>query len=106
MGLAGLASGPQSAPPHEEQAAPQDKPDLDNVNTFYAGTVAELTADQIKVSRTVLGKKESRSFAITPDTKVEGRLRVRVRVTVRYSSDEDRDTAVQIIVRPAQAKKK
>jgi hypothetical protein len=106
MGLAGLASGPQSAPQQETQPAPQDKPNPDEVNTFYAGTVAEWTPQLIRVSRTVLGKTESRRFVITPDTKIEGKLRVRVRVTVRYSSDEDVDTAVQIIVRPAQTKKK
>jgi hypothetical protein len=47
----------------------------------------------------VLGKPENRSFVVTAETKVEGRLRARVRVTVRYISDDDGDTATLIVVR-------
>jgi hypothetical protein len=53
----------------------------------------------------VLGKSsETRTFAITPATKVEGKLRVKLRVTVRFTKDEDVETAVHIIVRATQKK--
>jgi len=81
-------------------AAPK-KPDA-----FFAGSVAESTAETIVVSRVVSGKAEKRTFRITPDTKVEGKLRIKVRVTVQYTSDEDeRDVATLIVVRMSQPKK-
>ena len=77
-------------------------------DTFFAGTVAEIRDDAIVISRTVRGKMENRTFQITPDTKVEGRLRARVRVTARYVSDGDGDgdTATLIVVRAVQPAKK
>ncbi len=75
-------------------------------DTFFAGTVAEMRDDAIVISRTVGGKMEHRTFQVTPDTKVEGRLRARVRVTVRYVSDDNGDTATLIVVRAAQPAKK
>lgn len=74
---------------------------------FFSGTITTLTDDKIGVMRTVLGKSsETRAFAITKATKVEGKLRVKMRVTVRFTKDEDGegDTAVHIIVRPTQKK--
>jgi hypothetical protein len=83
----------------EHSAAAPKKADA-----FFAGTVVESTAEMITLTRTVLGKAEDRSFVVTPDTKIEGRLRARVRVTVRYISDENGDTATMIIVRSAKKK--
>jgi hypothetical protein len=80
-----------------QQEASEKKPD-----TFFAGNVTEFTPQKISVSRVVSGKKENRTFRMTPDTKVEGKLRTKVRVTVRYSSDDDGDTATLIIVRTNQ----
>jgi hypothetical protein len=97
-GIAGLVLLPLSA--DEPSAAAAKKADA-----FFAGTVVESTADEITVTRTVLGKPEKRSFVVTPETKVEGRLRIRVRVTVRYISDDGGDTATMIIVRSAAKKK-
>ena len=98
-GIAGLMLPPLSA--DEPSTAVAKKAD-----SFFAGTVVESTAEKITVTRTVLGKPENRSFVVTPETKVEGRLRGRVRVTVRYISDDDGDTATMIVVRSAAAKKK
>ena len=98
-GIAGLVLPPLSA--DEPSAAAAKKADA-----FFAGTVVESTAEKITVTRTVLGKPENRSFSVTEDTKVEGRLRIRVRVTVRYTSDDNGDTATMIVVRSAAAKKK
>jgi pyruvate kinase len=79
------------------------------VDRFFSGIVAEVTDDEIAISRIVRAKPEKHIFLLTPDTKIEGKLRVRVRVTVRYVSDDDGDTAKLIVVRaaqPATAKKK
>jgi hypothetical protein len=67
--------------------------------TFFAGTVTEWTAEKMTVGRTVRGKAESRTFSLTPETKVEGALAVKERVTVRYFTDDDGDTAILIVVR-------
>ena len=75
--------------------APNDK----TADTYFAGTVADYTAQKITVSRVVLGKTEKHAFRITAETKVEGRLRAKVRVTVRYITDDDGDTATLIVVR-------
>jgi hypothetical protein len=79
-------------------------------DTFFAGTVAQSTSETITVARTVRGKAESRTFNLTPQTKIEGKLVPRVRVTVRYVADDDGDTATLIVVRglpkPSKQKKK
>jgi hypothetical protein len=95
MILSGIAAAMQ------QDSAPPKKPDA-----FFAGSVAETTAEKIVVSRVVSGKTERRAFRITPDTKVEGKLRMKVRVTVRYTSDdEDQDVATLIVVRTSQFRK-
>jgi hypothetical protein len=68
----------------------------------------ESTEATLIVSRTVLGKKERHTFAMTSDTKVEGRLRAGSRVTVRYAPGDGGDSAILIVVRSggAPAKKK
>ena len=68
-------------------------------DTFFAGTVSQFSAETIIVGRTVRGKAESRTFSLTPHTKIEGKLAVKVRVTVRYITDDDGDTATLIVVR-------
>lgn len=68
-------------------------------DTFFAGTVSQFSAEKMVVGRTVRGKAESRTFSLTPQTKIEGRLALRVRVTVRYLTDDDGDTATLIVVR-------
>jgi hypothetical protein len=96
-GIAGLAVRPLSA--DEPSTAVAKKADA-----FFAGTVVEWSAEKIMVTRTVLGKPENRSFVMTADTKIEGRLRAKIRVTVRYTSDDDGDTATMIIVRSTKKK--
>jgi len=96
-GIAGLALRPLSADEPSPAAAKK-------ADALFAGTVVEWSAEKITVTRTVLGKPENRSFVMTADTKVEGRLRARVRVTVRYTSDDDGDTATMIIVRSTKKK--
>lgn len=83
-------------PPAPPAPAPQKKSDN------YAGTVVEFTPEKVVVAKT----KESRTFRITPDTKIEGKLKAKVRVTVRYTSEDDGFTATRIIVRTTTPKPK
>jgi hypothetical protein len=72
---------------------------------FFSGVVTTLAEDKITVFKTVLGKSsETHTFLITPETRVEGKLRVKVRVTVRYTREEEGDRALHIIVRSSQKK--
>lgn len=72
---------------------------------FFSGTITSLSTDKITVSRTVLGKNSSiRTFLVTPETRVEGKPKVKARVTVRFVSSEGGDLAVHIIVRSSQRK--
>ena len=82
-----------AAAQHDElPAAPPDQ--------FFSGTIVEITAESITVSRTVLGKNSgTRTFAITPETRIEGKPRAKARVTVRFVSEEENDRAIHIIVR-------
>jgi hypothetical protein len=81
----GLGSTLSDAPSHDQ---------------FFSGTVVELADDSIRVSRTVLGKESgTRTFAITSETRVEGKPKVNTRVTVRFVTADSTDRAVHIIVR-------
>jgi len=67
---------------------------------FVSGVITDLSPGRIVVNRAVIGKPpEDRTFLITADTKVEGVLKVGVRVTVGFTSSEEGDVAVRIIVR-------
>lgn len=88
-----LAIRAQEKPPAQ---TPQRKPDN------YAGTVVEFTLEKVVVAKT----KETRTFRITPDTKIEGKLKAKVRVTVRYTTDDGGYTATRIIVRTTTPKTK
>lgn len=78
----------------EEPRATQPK------DQFFAGYITAVSDTEITVSRTVLGKQSStRTFQITPDTKIEGQPKVKAKVTVQFVAGEDGDRAVHIIVR-------
>ncbi|MDZ4801763.1 MAG: hypothetical protein SGI92_26700 [Bryobacteraceae bacterium] len=93
-----------SASPVQQEEPP---PPTDSPYEFVSGVVSELPPGKIVVNRAVLGKPaENRTFLIGPDTKIEGRLRVKVRVTVGFRTGEDAEpTAVRIIVRQQAGKK-
>ena len=69
---------------------------------FFAGTIVELDATHIKIARTLVGHPtESRSFTITPATKMnKSVVRLRSRVTVRYRHLAESDIALEIQPRP------
>ncbi|MBM3776590.1 MAG: hypothetical protein FJW37_15725 [Acidobacteria bacterium] len=88
--LASLLPSAASAQPSQRQ--PEE---------FFSGTVTEFTESQITVHRTALGAEpKTRTFTITPETRLEGRPRVKDRVTVRF----EQDRAVHIIVRKQDAR--
>lgn len=104
--LIGLMAGAAVAPLLADETSSSKTAD-----TFFAGAVSQFSAETIVVGRTVRGKAESRTFSLTPQTKIEGKLAVKVRVTVRYITDDDGDTATLIVVRgsapaPKQPKQK
>jgi len=105
-----LAGSPQQGTPPKNPPQ-QDKP----VDTFFAGSLSECSAEKISVSRVVAGKTEKRTFLLTAQTKVEnaagakwdtGKLRVKQRVTVRYITGDDGEVATMIVVRTTQTKQK
>ncbi len=103
--LALITSGLVPGQQEERQASPQAVPE-ETVYEFFSGTIQQLPEGKLIVARAVLGKPaESRSFLITTDTKVEGKLKVKARVTVGFKSSDDGDVAVRIIVRTQQPKK-
>lgn len=67
---------------------------------FFSGVIVEVSEDRITVSRTVLGNESgTRTFIITPETRIEGKPVEKARVTVRFVTADDGDRAVHIIVR-------
>ena len=99
MFLAFANSNPVWSQDHAAAAQPQDQ--------FFAGIITALSATSITVTRTVLGKESTaRTFAITPETHVVGKPKLKSRVTVRFVSDETGDRAVRIIVRGSPQPKK
>jgi hypothetical protein len=84
------------------QQAPEQPP----AEQYFSGTVVSYDPEKVTVARTVLGKSSSsRYFAITGDTQIEGKIRVKVRVTVQYITKDEVDYAVHIIVRNQAPKK-
>jgi hypothetical protein len=82
----------------------QDSSQQKKEDTFFAGTVASFDPQKVVVARSVSAKTEQKTFRMTPETKVEGKLRAKVRVTVRYVTDEDGDIATLIVVRQTKQK--
>ncbi len=85
-----------------QQSTPQEK----KPDAFFSGTVTESTPERISVSRRISGRQEKRTFRVTPETRIEGKLQARVRVTVQYITAEDgSSTATRIVVHSAAPKK-
>ena len=83
-------------------SAQDETPKRDLAYQMFSGSVVEVSTDKLTVTRTLAGKPaEKRTFLMTAETKVEGRLRPKARVTVGYTSNDRGDVAVRIIVRPS-----
>jgi hypothetical protein len=93
----------QNPPTQQAQEPPIAERPADQ---YFSGTVVSYAGEKVTVARTVLGKNSvPRDFLISPDTQIEGRLRVKVRVTVQYVAKDDVDYAIHIIVRNPAPKK-
>jgi hypothetical protein len=80
--------------------AQSDTPSADPKSQFFAGNVTELSDTKVTVARTALGRNTvTKSFIVNAETKIDGNLRLKAKVTVRYTSSDDGDVAVEIIVR-------
>lgn len=67
----------------------------------FSGDIVNLSAARVIVARSILGKPtEQRTFWIKPETKVEGKLKMKVKVTVGWIPSDDGDIALLIVVRP------
>ena len=97
-----LLSPTAPIPVRAQDAAPSEqKPKPD----YFSGTITALDEEKVTVLKTVLGKtSETRTFLITKETRIEGKLKLKARVTVRYTHDEEGYRALHIIVRTAQKK--
>lgn len=92
----------------DRDAAKPDRPRTEpQYDDTFAGSIVELSAEKITVSRSILGKPaEKHVFLITADTRIEGKLRLRAKVTVGYVTSSQGDTARLIVVRTKPAEKK
>jgi hypothetical protein len=99
--LFGLASQ-TSALRAVEQDPPAEAP-----SDFVSGTVVDLSSGKLVVNRAVAGQPpENHAFSLTPETKVEGKLKVQARVTVGFKTTESGEmVAVRVIVRPPSERK-
>ncbi len=84
----------------EKNQHARSEPEYDDT---FSGSIIELTATKVTVSRSILGKPaEKRTFALHPDTRVEGKLRLRAKVTVGFVTADDVDIARLVVVRTSQ----
>ena len=73
---------------------------------YFSGTITAMAEGKITVTRTVLGTESTtRTFLVTPETRFEGKAKVKARVTVQYVSGDDGDRAVHVLVRTTAPKK-
>jgi hypothetical protein len=79
--------------------AQENPPAAEPAYEFFSGNIVQFTDTKMTVARTALGQTENRDFLITPETKVEGKLRNKARVTVGFKSSDQGDVAVRVIVR-------
>ncbi len=98
-----LRAYPQTAPaPQTPEPPAAEQP----AEEYFSGIVVSYTEEVVIVARTILGKSNSsRRFAISTDTLVEGKLKVKARVTVKYITRDEVDHALHIIVRYPAPKK-
>lgn len=91
--LSAMSAQDTGAPKPE---SPKAEPQYEDT---FSGPIIEYSNEKIIVSRTILGKLETRTFLIKPDTKIEGKLKVKAKVTVGFVSSDDGDIARLIVVR-------
>lgn len=87
------------APMMRAQEEPPTKSEPAYDDTF-AGPIVELSAAKLTVSRNVLGKTQKRTFLIKPDTRIDGKLKVKEKVTVGFVTTDEGDVARLIVAHP------
>jgi hypothetical protein len=84
----------------DKSAGAKSEPKYDET---FSGLILEVSAAKITVSRSILGKPAEKCiFSIKPDTRIEGKLRVRAKVTVGFVTTDEGDVARLVVVRTAQ----
>ena len=84
----------------DKSAGAKSEPKYDET---FSGLIVEVSAGKITVSRSILGKPAEKCiFSIKPDTRIEGKLRVRAKVTVGFVTTDEGDVARLVVVRTAQ----
>lgn len=85
-----------------QESEPADNPKVEpSYSETFSGIIVELSASQLTISRSILGKPpEKRSFTIRPETRIEGKLRLKLKVTVGFVTTTDGDWARLIVARP------
>jgi hypothetical protein len=87
----------------QETAKPDGAKSEPKYDETFSGPIVELSSDKITVSRSILGKPaEKHTFLLKPDTRVEGKLRVRAKVTVGFVTTDEGDVARLVVVRTSQ----
>lgn len=82
-------------------ASAQDSPKTGakTQNDTFSGNIVELLPGKLTVSRSILGgQPEKRTFLITADTKIQGKLHVKAKVTVGFVTTDDGDVVARLIV--------
>jgi len=96
----GVVASGQEGPAWEKAQTVSSEPGYDDT---FSGSVVQLAASKVTVSRSILGKPaEKRTFFIKSDTRIEGRLRMNAKVTIGFVTADDGDVARLIVVRTAQ----
>ncbi len=96
----GIVATGQESRAWEKTQTKASEPQYDDT---FSGSVVQLAAAQVTVSRSILGKPaEKRIFFIKSDTRVEGKLRMNAKVTIGFVTSDDGDVARLIVVRTNQ----
>jgi len=95
-----LAACPTFLPAQDSEPADNPKVEPSYTETF-SGIIVELSDSGLTVSRSILGRApEKRTFTIRPETRIEGKLRLKLKVTVGFVTTTDGDWARLIVARP------
>ena len=83
------------------------EPHAEAPSDFVSGIVVDMPNGKLIVNRAVPGQApENHTFTLTPETKVEGNLKVQARVTVGFKTTDSGETvAVRVIVRSQSERK-
>jgi hypothetical protein len=105
--LAGALLAIRVGAQERELSKPDSQKHEPKYDDTFSGSILELTTAKITVSRSILGKQpEKRTFLITADTRIEGKMRVKLKVTIGFVTSDDGDVARLIVVRQKPPDKK